>query len=771
MSYKLTQTGQKVQELLDQIANGGQLQVTDAVLYTEQVLNENEQKQARKNIGAAAENQIPTGAVLYSQQQNLTGDQQAQARTNIGVPTKVSELENDAHYITENQVPVALPQKTGAIQSGVLPTTGWDILDEVGDEGWKENILPVSSDWDSVTYGDGKFVAVADGSANGIYSLDGVTWTEFTLPASRNWYSVTYGGGKFVAVADGTYGAYSTDGINWTEMTMPADSEWESVIYGDGKFVAVAYDLYGAYSTDGINWTKMAMPSYHHWISVTYGNGKYIAVPYNNTSGAYSTDGINWTEFTLPIEGTWRVVYGNKKFVAVAERSSVCAYSTNGLTWTEMTMPANRGWYSVAYGDGKFVALAYDITFGAYWEVAGIPIYTISDTDITANSDILMELTDEGGARARTIASGSIQIIRGTVPTNPIPYTYKVKQTNASGQFTLVNHYVPNVPTKTSELTNDSGFIIASDIPTIPTSLPVTYKKVSGELPTSGWENEVKNFIDAKTLDKATYYTTTSKTVTIYPSGYTQYIRVTGWEVYLDGEWHKLTQVATAKYAYKDYNVSYINAGHDAIIRYEPSGVYAVYRIYEDGHVGAQTAYNNGDVQMPAFRNAEIISGQSYTITDTFITVNTSVKMYLTDEGDVKAQNKANGSITVIRDTVPTTSIPYKYEVEQTSNEGLFEVINSYVPSASPSIISKTITNTSSNISITGTSEPYLCTITDSDVTTTNFVRLYPLDEGTETWLNDNTSSSIITESSGKFTFKVTTNTLPQTFTMKYFIQ
>jgi hypothetical protein len=56
--------------------------------------------------------------------------------------------------------------------------------------------------------------------------------------------------------------------------------------------------------------------------------------------------------------------------------------------------------------------------------------------------------------------------------------------------------------------------------------------------------------------------------------------------------------------------------------------------------------------------------------------------MYLTDEGDVKAQNKANGSITVIRDTVPTTSIPYKYEVEQTSNEGLFEVINSYVPSA-----------------------------------------------------------------------------------------
>ena len=88
--------------------------------------------------------------------------------------------------------------------------------------------------------------------------------------------------------------------------------------------------------------------------------------------------------------------------------------------------------------------------------------YTISDTSITANSDILMELTDEGGVKANVLASGSIQVIRDTVPTQPIPYTYKVKQTNASGQFTLVNHYVPS---KTSELTNDSGFITASDIP------------------------------------------------------------------------------------------------------------------------------------------------------------------------------------------------------------------------------------------------------------------------------------------------------------------
>ena len=96
--------------------------------------------------------------------------------------------------------------------------------------------------------------------------------------------------------------------------------------------------------------------------------------------------------------------------------------------------------------------------------------YAITDTSITANSDILMELTDEGGVKAYSMEAGKMTVIRDTVPTAAIPYTYKVKQTNASGQFTLVNHYVPKVeiptiPTKTSELINDSGYV--SNLPIV----------------------------------------------------------------------------------------------------------------------------------------------------------------------------------------------------------------------------------------------------------------------------------------------------------------
>lgn len=107
--------------------------------------------------------------------------------------------------------------------------------------------------------------------------------------------------------------------------------------------------------------------------------------------------------------------------------------------------------------------------------------YTISDTDIIVNSDVLMELTDEGGVKALLIEVGKMTVVRDSIPTSNIPYTYKVKQTNASGQFTVLNHYVPNipvtsvngqtgavtiaVPTKTSELENDSGYV--SNLPTV----------------------------------------------------------------------------------------------------------------------------------------------------------------------------------------------------------------------------------------------------------------------------------------------------------------
>lgn len=153
------------------------------------------------------------------------------------------------------------------------------------------------------------------------------------------------------------------------------------------------------------------------------------------------------------------------------------------------------------YGKGMWQSTGhYDVTYtriGA--STVSQQIYTISDTSITTNGDILMELTDEGRVKAYSMEAGKITVIRDTVPTAAIPYTYKVKQTNTSGQFTLVNHFVP---TRTSQLENDSDFITKADIPFIPTRTS-ELENDSGyvsNLPTV--QNVVCNDVDsAATLD------------------------------------------------------------------------------------------------------------------------------------------------------------------------------------------------------------------------------------------------------------------------------
>lgn len=279
------------------------------------------------------------------------------------------------------------------------------------------------------------------------------------------------------------------------------------------------------------------------------------------------------------------------------------------------------------------------VTFLSNW------LYTISDTSITANSDILMELTDEGGIKAYSMEAGKMTVIRDTVPTQAIPYTYKVKQTNASGQFTLVNHFVPSVPES-------------------PTSLPVSYKKVSGNLPTSGWGSEVEPLWSGNVYMPSDEWSNTGIVIDSEHRGLT-----TGWRASNESGTYDGT-----------YSSSSSGSGYNSFaFKDSHTQTQLVLQIYTDtGKVYATrgSAYNG---YLKAIYNTSNTS-KTYTISDTSITANTAVKMYLTDAGGVKAQSKANGSITVIRDTVPTTAIPYEYEVEQTSDEGLFEVINAYVP-------------------------------------------------------------------------------------------
>ena len=241
------------------------------------------------------------------------------------------------------------------------------------------------------------------------------------------------------------------------------------------------------------------------------------------------------------------------------------------------------------------------------------------------------------------------------------------------------------------------------------------------------------------------------------------------------------------------------------------------------------------------------------TIADSAIKVNSAVTMYTNTSEKIAVGEKTNGSVTLIADSIPTVSIPYNLEIVGTDTEGLFEIVNGYVPeipsvshnyddlsnipvinqdlsatgftpvkdtyyrhtgttnrdytkgviykcidvsnTSSPNLqlfelsttydvqmeindavvprlpTEKDITEASSNVAIKTVDNQCLFTVTDSDIGSYDFIRLYPMDEATETWLNEHTQSSIITEESGKFTFKIDVAVLPTTFSMKYVIE
>ena len=72
------------------------------------------------------------------------------------------------------------------------------------------------------------------------------------------------------------------------------------------------------------------------------------------------------------------------------------------------------------------------------------------------------------------------------------------------------------------------------------------------------------------------------------------------------------------------------------------------------------------------------------TISDSAIKVNSAVTMYTNTSEKITVGEKTNGSVTLIAPSIPTSDlIPYSLEIVGTDTEGLFEIVNGYVPEIS----------------------------------------------------------------------------------------
>ena len=243
---------------------------------------------------------------------------------------------------------------------------------------------PSAEAWSSMAYGDGKFVAVPNGSANSIYSPNGDNWTTTNLPSSSPWTNVAYGDFGFVAIASDNSSAVATDieNVGWEEdRGLTFGGNWCGIASGNGAYIAVGggndFDNPTATNTFaratsydqgfGLNWSAVTAPTSENWRSIAYSPvlGMWVAVAYGSNNAAYSTDGTNWSSTNMggATDNFWTdVIWGYDRFVAISRKtdSTRCevAISQDGIEWYDATMETGD-WREVGYSQGLFVTYDY----------------------------------------------------------------------------------------------------------------------------------------------------------------------------------------------------------------------------------------------------------------------------------------------------------------------------------------------------------------------------------------------------------------------------
>lgn len=222
---------------------------------------------------------------------------------------------------------------------------------------WTEANVPNAKFFASITYGNGLFVAIAnDGSV--IYSSDAITWIESSISSGNDWYAITYGNGVFIAVGEGTSCAISSDGVMWnTSESLSVSTSWIDIAYGDGKFVAVSETGKVCYSTDnGTSWTQGSNTESLR-TGIAYGNGMFVTSGTNGTS--HSSDGATWYSYNDTI-GSTSIAFGKGLFVT-GNAYDFIQYGVDGEMPYRCIFSNKTRINSIAYGDGKFVAVSDNI--------------------------------------------------------------------------------------------------------------------------------------------------------------------------------------------------------------------------------------------------------------------------------------------------------------------------------------------------------------------------------------------------------------------------
>lgn len=297
------------------------------------------------------------------------------------------------------------------------------------------------------------------GIGNSVFtSPDGNSWTQRTSPDTTSaWRSITWGDGKFVAVADlGTNRIMtSTDGTTWVANAALATDAWRSVTYSPelDLFVAVATSGTNRVMTspDGTTWTPRTAAEANSWTNITWSPERdlFVAVATDGANRVMtSPNGIDWTARSASAANTWRSVTWSAEldmFLAVADTGTDRVMrSTDGFTWTGMPAASDNGWTSVVWAPEKrtFVAVASGNATTTRAMTGAMATTTANNaTSITSNSATLNGDYEDG-----FVGSNVNVFFRYRIAGSGDPYTETTPQAMpAEGSFTAdITNLTPN---------------------------------------------------------------------------------------------------------------------------------------------------------------------------------------------------------------------------------------------------------------------------------------------------------------------------------------
>ncbi len=393
------------------------------------------------------------------------------------------------------------------------PPTGWEGV-SVSGLTWTARTAAVNNDWYGVTYGNGLFVAVAGtGTGNRVMtSPDGITWTSRTSAADYMWRQVVYGNGVFVAVSGGSSNTNqvmtSTDGITWTLRTSAQNgiypSEWYDVVYAEGLFVAVGTSPYGSgfrvqTSPDGITWTGrtsgVATDANFRGIAYSAADSQFVAVAQSGTNRVMtSPDGITWTARSAAAANTWTsVAYGNGRYVAVASTGTGTRMmsSTDAITWSTVSGISDNTWERIIYGGTQFIAVGSSTAEtvaspdGVTWTAYTAPSANWQGLAY-GNSTIVAVRNSGTSGRAMTSPAPGYTPgpTEGWDESEVQHYEVSLKRTGAAGGVT----WIDNTDTKPLKIKGTRAvFTLTKDEAE---SVDPGYPKFAAKIKAIGWDND-----------------------------------------------------------------------------------------------------------------------------------------------------------------------------------------------------------------------------------------------------------------------------------------